>query len=78
MVVGRIVYWFTIALVFALFEVEVEGKFGWSEKSQTWHLSGQKVPNVLRLFLGEKPLTGYHIFVFLSAFLISHMHFLWE
>src|SRR3989338_5686009 len=68
-------YWFVLALLFALLEIENEGKYGGGEKSQTWYRKKKNYPKLITRFIGEKPLTGYHIFVFLVAFAISHAHF---
>lgn len=71
----KILYFFTLALAFALMEIENEGKFGWSEKSQTWYRLGKNIPQPFRTFLGQKPLTGYHLFLFSAAILVGHMSF---
>ena len=68
-------FWFLVSLLFALLEIEIEGKYGWSEKTQTWRLSGEKVPQPFRLFLGPNPLPGYHLILFPLVLLVSHMHF---
>lgn len=70
----KAVFYFFLALVFALFEVELEGKYGWAEKSQTWRVSPGRFPLWLRSIF-PKPLTGYHIFIFLAAVLVAHMSF---
>lgn len=65
------IYWFLVALTLALTEIEVEGKFGWAEKTATW---SRKVsaPKGFRLFSGSRTLTGYHLF--LNAFLLILIH----
>lgn len=73
--VAKTAFWFVVALMYAWFEIESEGKYGWSEKTQTWYRSFQSYPKWLRIFLGRKPLTGYHLPAFMAVFLISHMHF---
>lgn len=62
--------------MYAWFEIELEGRYGWSEKTQTWYRSSHKYPHWLKLFLGQKPLTGYHIPAFIAVFLMAHMHFM--
>lgn len=69
------VYWFLIATLFAYIEIEIEGKYGWSEKTQTWFRSAQNRPQWINLFLGKKPLTGYHLFLFPLVLLLAHAHF---
>ena len=71
----NIIFWFVVALMYAWFEIELEGKYGWSEKTQTWYRSYKSYPKWLRVFLGKKPLTGYHAPAFMAVFLIAHMHF---
>lgn len=71
-----IIYLFILALVFALLEIEIEGKYGWSEKTQTWYRYDPRA--TVNKFLGGKPLTGYHIFIFGSAILISHLPFVFN
>ena len=73
----KALFWFLIALGWAIAEIEIEGKYGWSEKSQTWYRTGNHHPKnfFLRVIMAGKPLTGYHIPVFSLAILISHAHF---
>lgn len=62
---------FIVILVLASFllaklEIIIEGPNGWAEKSNTW-----KIENKLtRLFLGNKPITGYHFYLF-SFFIVT-------
>lgn len=65
------IYWFTIALLIALVEIETEGKYGWAEKSATWSKKFP-TPKLFRLFSGTRTLTGYHLF--LNIFLLLFMH----
>ncbi len=69
-----ILYLYILALVFAFLEIEIEGKYGWSERTQTWYRYNPK--SFVNKFMGGKPLTGYHIVVFLTAILISHLPFM--
>lgn len=64
-------FWFLVAMSIAIFEIELEGKYGWAEKSATWSRKFMP-PKVLRLFSGARVLTGYHIF--LNIFLLLFMH----
>ena len=68
-------FWFTIATLFAILEVENEGKFGWAEKTQTWFKSKKELPRIVSFFMGEKPFTGYHLVLFPLVVLITHAHF---
>ncbi len=73
----KALFWFALALAYAIAEIEIEGKYGWSEKTQTWYRTFNHHRNswFLKYIMGGKPLTGYHIPVFIIAFLISHAHF---
>jgi hypothetical protein len=69
-----IIYYFSLALcisvVFALFEIQIEGKNGWAEKLPTW-----KFYKTWFRFIpgGNKPITGYHFYLWLLIFLLSHV-----
>lgn len=64
-------FWFSVAMSIAIFEIELEGKHGWAEKSATW--SRRFIPpKAFRLFSGARVLTGYHLF--LNIFLLLFMH----
>lgn len=67
-------FWFLVALSIALFEIELEGKFGWAEKSATWS-KRMNFPKIFRLFSGARVLTGYHIFLNIFLFLFMHAPF---
>jgi hypothetical protein len=57
--------------IFALFEIQIEGKFGWAEKVPTW-----RVENIYtNIFFAKRPLTGYHLFLLLFVFLMIHAPF---
>ncbi len=62
--------------MWALIEIEIEGKYGWSEKTETWYRYSPQ--NFINKFMGGKPLTGYHIMVFGTAMLVSHLPFVFE
>ncbi len=68
-------FWFTIATLFAILEVENEGKYGWAEKTQSWSKSKKELPRIISFFMGEKPLTGYHLVLFPLVVLLTHTHF---
>jgi len=65
-------YWFTVSLLLALIEIEIEGKYGWSEKTQTWRLPPSRQPKVIAWIMRGKVLTGYHLFLFPLAFIFTH------
>jgi hypothetical protein len=62
-------------LVFAAVEIEIEGKWGWAEKAPTWYRTTGWAAKVYGLFMGGKPLTGYHAFMFFMTAMIFHIQF---
>jgi hypothetical protein len=64
---------FAYALLFALVEIEIEGKDGWAMRLPTWF---RRTPLYARAFgwlLSGKPLTGYHAVMFFIPFLSFHI-----
>lgn len=59
------------AAVFALVEIQIEGRDGWAAKLPTWKLSTRWLN---RLFPG-RPLTGYHFYVVIFIALVAHLPF---
>jgi hypothetical protein len=60
-------YIFALALVFALLEIQIEGAHGWAANLPTWRSKKQ--------FFG-KPLTGYHLSIFILTLLIFHFPYI--
>jgi len=60
------------AFFFALLEIQIEGKSGWAELLPTW-----KVKFKWSKFLPglERPLTGYHFYLWLFLFIYPHISF---
>jgi hypothetical protein len=58
------------ALVFALFEIQIEGRDGWAAKLPTW-----RVENRLTRLLTRKPLTGYHLYAQAFLLIVAHAPF---
>jgi hypothetical protein len=63
---------FFAALVFAKLEIEIEGQHGWAAMLPTWRIEKHFL---LDLFLGGRPLTGYHVWAFLFVLLSFHLPF---
>lgn len=74
-IIGWAIFWFLVALIWAIAEIELEGQYGWSEKSATWYRVAKNHPQnlFLKLVMAGKPLTGYHLPIFGLCFLISHL-----
>jgi hypothetical protein len=59
---------FVLAVLFGVFEIEAEGKYGWGEKFPTWYRTSGWA-RVYTTFT-NKPLTGYHTALFFVPVLI--------
>ncbi len=60
---------FLAAILFALLEIQIEGKNGWASKLPTWRRSNR----FIRWILGNKELTGYHFYLWLFIFSLLHI-----
>ena len=56
-------------------EIEIEGGHGWAERLPTWYLKRGRVGRVYGLVMGQRPLTGYHVFAFTIPLVILHLPF---
>ncbi|MEA1958471.1 MAG: hypothetical protein U9N44_02195 [Chloroflexota bacterium] len=61
-----------LAVVFALFEIQIEGKDGWATKLPCW----RKRDGLIVKLSGGRPITGYHIVMVTFVILIFHFPFL--
>jgi len=59
-----------VAFLFARAEVHIEGPHGWAGKLPTWRVEDHQLLNI---FFGGKPLTGYHLWMFLFMAGIFHL-----
>lgn len=59
---------FALAVLFGIFEIEAEGKFGWAERFPTWYRTSGWAK--VYTFFTNKPLTGYHAALFFVPVLI--------
>jgi hypothetical protein len=64
---------FVYALLFALVEIEIEGKEGWAMGLPTWFRRKPIYARVFGALLSGKPLTGYHAVMFFIPFLSFHI-----
>jgi hypothetical protein len=70
---GRtLLLWFW-ALCLAGIEIEIEGGYGWAERLPTWWLRRGRVGRVYGALMGDRPLTGYHVFAFTIPLLVLHL-----
>ncbi len=73
--IGRtLLLWFW-ALGLAGIEIEIEGGYGWAERMPTWYRKRAWPYRVFGVFMGGRPLTGYHVFVFTIPLLLLHLPF---
>ena len=64
---------FGYALLFALVEIEIEGKDGWAMNLPTWYRRKPVYARVYAFLLSGKPLTGYHAVMFFIPFVSFHI-----
>jgi hypothetical protein len=56
-----------------LLEIQIEGKNGWAKELPTWRIYPKNTPKIISsLFAKDRPLTGYHTYLFSFIFLIAH------
>ncbi len=59
-----------LGFLFAMVEIQIEGPAGWAAKLPTWRIENHPL---LNWFWGGKPLTGYHLWVFLFMAAVFHL-----
>ncbi|MFA5309046.1 MAG: hypothetical protein WC370_06120 [Dehalococcoidales bacterium] len=57
-----------MALILALWEIQIEGKDGWAANSPGWRIEKGWLVKVM----GGRPLTGYHLYM--TIFIIALVH----
>lgn len=66
---------FLCATLFALLEIQIEGKNGWAGKLPTWKIYKKWFKYIPG---GNKPITGYHFYFWTFLASISHLTFLFS
>ena len=61
----------TTSLLFALLEIQIEGKHGWAEKLPTWRIENR----LTQIVYNKRPLTGYHLYLQIFLLVFVHMPF---
>ena len=56
MIAGYLIFMVFMALILALWEIQIEGKEGWAAKTASWRIEKGWVLK----FTGGRPLMGYH------------------
>ena len=73
--VARIILLWLWAFGLGCIEIEIEGGHGSAERLPTWYLMRGRTGRVYRLAMGQRPLTGYHVFAFTIPLVIVHLPF---
>ena len=60
---------FLLAIILALWEIQIEGKDGWAANLPGWRI---KTGWLIKL-TGGRPITGYHVFMTLFLIIIVHL-----
>ena len=68
MIIGFLAFMVFMAIILALWEIQIEGKDGWAANSPGWRLE----KGWLVKLTGGRPITGYH--VFMTIFIIALVH----
>jgi hypothetical protein len=74
-IVDHLLFFSTVAVaavLFALLEIQIEGRSGWARSLPTWRVRNRWT----RWFLGGRTITGYHVYVHLFVLLVCHLPFL--
>ncbi|MBC8133611.1 MAG: hypothetical protein H7X95_11570 [Deltaproteobacteria bacterium] len=72
----RIAFLFAYALLFAAVEIEIEGPHGWAERLPTWFRVTPLYARVYGILMRGKPLTGYHLVMFVLPLWSFHIGFI--
>jgi len=73
--VGRILFLFAYALMFAAVEIEIEGPAGWAAGLPTWFRVKTRAARLYGRLMRGKPLTGYHAVMFVLPAWSFHLGF---
>jgi hypothetical protein len=71
--IGRTVLLFLWAFGLAGIEIEIEGGVGWAERLPTWYLKRGLTGRIYGIVMGQRPLTGYHVYAFTIPMLVLHL-----
>lgn len=72
----EVLYLFFISLIFAVLEIQIEGKKGWASALPTWRPNPDNlISKIYRLILFGKDVTGYHLVIFTLLLAILHYPF---
>lgn len=69
---GRTLLLFAWAFGLGAIEIEIEGGYGWAQRLPTWYYKRGKLGRVYGIVMGQRPLTGYHVYAFTIPMLVLH------
>jgi hypothetical protein len=69
MIIGLLVFMVVMAVILALWEIQIEGRDGWAAKLPAWRIE----KGLLVRLAGSRPVTGYHLFMTLFIIAIVHL-----
>lgn len=72
---GTAIFYFILAALVAMVEIEIEGKYGWAEKLPTWYRTQGFAARVYGVIMASRPLTGYHALMFVLIPMFFHLPF---
>src|SRR5262245_10245482 len=75
-ILSFIIFLLLFSVLFAKVEISIEGPYGWAEYLPTWKLSSKHWTS--RLFLGGRPMTGYHVWMISFIVAFSHLVYLFQ
>ncbi|MBU1039013.1 hypothetical protein KKC17_02145 [Patescibacteria group bacterium] len=66
-------FYFIVAFLLAILEIQIEGRYGWASRLPTWRPEpGSLVSRLFGRIMGGKPATGYHLILFSFVLLLFH------
>jgi len=67
------IYLFILAIVLAILEIQIEGKYGWAKNLPTWRPTQDNwLVRAYTKFMSDREPTGYHMSMFTFVLLIFH------
>jgi len=76
---AKVIYFYVLALVLAMLEIQIEGMDGWAAKLPTWRVKpGSGLDKFFKKIAGQKDLTGYHTALMVFLLLFAHWPFVWS
>ena len=75
----KVFYFFILAILIAILEIQIEGADGWAAKLPAWRAKlGGKLDKIFKKLSWGKDLTGYHLALNVFLFIFMHWPFVWH